>query len=106
MSGACDDPGALQILAFARRVADELRAEGCGDLRVIGWIGPTGHRGWEYAVAVGDRTVALEVGAADIPAYPTDPQVRRRVEERVRSQMRGLGGAPAVPGAPPDRGRR
>jgi hypothetical protein len=32
-------------LAFARRVADELRAEGWGDLRVVGWIGPTGHQG-------------------------------------------------------------
>ncbi|HXG09096.1 MAG TPA: hypothetical protein VNK04_04845 [Gemmataceae bacterium] len=45
MSSVRDDPGALQILAFARRVADELRAEGWGDLRGVGWIGPTGHQG-------------------------------------------------------------
>ena len=106
MSGARDDPGAVQILAFARRVADEVRAEGRGDLRVIGWIGPTGHQGWEYAVEVGGRAVALEVGEADIPAYPTDARVRRRVEERVRSQMHGLAEPPAEPGAAPDRGGR
>jgi len=97
MSGARDDPGAEQILAFARRVADELRAEGRGDLRVVGWIGPTGHQGWEYAVEVGGRAVALEVGEADILAYLTDRRVRQAVEERVRWQMRGLIEPPAAP---------
>jgi hypothetical protein len=97
MSGARDDPGAEQILAFARRVADELRAEGRGDLRVVGWIGPTGHQGWEYAVEVGGRAVALEVGEADILAYLTDHRVRQAVEERVRWQMRGLIEPPAAP---------
>jgi hypothetical protein len=97
MSGARDDPGAEQILAFARRVADELQAEGRGDLRVVGWIGPTGHQGWEYAVEVGGRAVALEVGEADILAYLTDRHVRQGVEERVRWQMRELVVPPAAP---------
>jgi hypothetical protein len=105
MNGARDDAGAVRILAFARLVADELRAEGRGDLRVLGWIGPTGHQGWEYSVEVGGQTVALEVGEADIPTYPTDASVRRRVEERVRLQMRGLVEPPAEPNAAADGGR-
>jgi hypothetical protein len=55
-------------------------------------------------VEVSGRVVALEVGEADIPAYPVDAEVRRRVEERVRSQMRGLVEPPTEPGAAADRG--
>ena len=82
--------GSIEVLRLAELIAHELRAGGKGDIRVIGWIGSTGHGGTEYAVEVGGKTTALEVGDDDIRAFPTDHHARLRVGKRIRRQMLGL----------------
>jgi len=86
MGGMDDQYEPPEIIKLARRIAEELG----GSLQVEGWIGPTGHQGREFAVGLNGQHAALELGESDIIAFPSDRQARKRVEERIRYQMKSM----------------
>ena len=75
-----------EIVALAQSIADEF---GVG-LRVEGWIGSTGHQGREFAINLNGQRCALELGEQDILDFESDQQVRMRVEERIRHQLKTI----------------
>lgn len=85
-----DSDGAKQILSLAKQIAGELQHTVQSPIKVLGWIGDTGHQGVEFAVTVGDFGGCLEVGLSDLLTYPNDAAVQSEVDTRIRLQLQTL----------------
>ena len=76
----------VAIIELAQRIADELGGGCC----IEGWIGPTGKGDREIAVQAGGHRSAIDMGERDILAFPTDPQARAAIEDRIRHQLQRI----------------
>ena len=87
MSRTKRQSGESQILEIARQVAEEFAISHEAAIKIVGWIGSTGHQGWEFAVTVNGKGWNFEVGDSQVMGISSDGKIRWEVEERIRNQM-------------------